>query len=171
MDNYGYITTQDALELSIPAGELAKLAHRKKGALRNISYGLYRDESIPEDPRGYDQLAEAVLRVGKGAYIHGESVLAMHQLALVNPRYIHVASPRPARPSLPSYIKLSKAKFGLKITEYEGIPAQTVADAIIECRRRIEPNRLKEAAQEARQQGLITSKEWKKIIQEISYGS
>lgn len=167
LDNYGYVTTQDALEIGVPPGELAKLAHRKKGLLRNVSYGLYRDESVPEDPRGYSHIAEAVLRAGRGSYIHGESVLALHQLALVNPRYIHVASPRPARPSLPTHIKLSKAKAGAKITEYEGIPSQTVTNAIFECRKKIEPQRLEEAAREARRQGLILLNEWAKIEKEL----
>ncbi|MFW0183405.1 hypothetical protein ACN082_07850 [Rothia sp. CCM 9417] len=161
LDNYGYVTIEDAVEVGVPAIELAKLAQRKKGRFENIAYGLYRDNSIPESPLGY--LAEAVLRSGKGAYLHGESVLAMHDLALVNPRHISVASLRPARKTLPASIRLTKAKEGVRVTEYEGIPSQPVADAILECRKTIEPERLAQAARDARSQGLITSKEWETV--------
>lgn len=59
-------------------------------------------------PTPYDAYAEAVALVGDKAYLHGESMLAMHGLALVDPRAIEVAtpkraqSPRPTRASAPS---------------------------------------------------------------------
>lgn len=165
LDNYGYVTTRDAVEARIPAGELAKLARRKRGELENIGYGLYRDTSVPETPLGY--LAEAVLRAGKDAYLHGESVLAMHNLASINPRLIKVASPRPTRSPLPRSIQLTRVNGKEKITTYEGIPSQPVADAILECRKGVEPSRLKQAAQEARNQGLIMSAEWEKLKKEF----
>lgn len=166
LDNYGYVTTREAIAVGVPAGELAKLARRRKGELENIGYGLYRDTSVPETPLGY--LAEAVLRSGKDAYLHRESVLAMHNLASINPRHIKVASPRPTRSPLPRSIQLTKVEGKDKITMYEGIPAQPVADAILECRKEVEPSRLKQAAQEARSQGLIMSAEWKKLEKELS---
>lgn len=95
-DNYGYVTTRDAVDAGVPAVELPKLAAR--GGLENVAYGLYRVPDFPPTP--FDQFAEALLRVGKGAYLHGESVLTLFGLADVNPRRIKVAVPRRVRTKL-----------------------------------------------------------------------
>ena len=95
LDHYGYVTTKAATEAGVPAAELPKLAAR--GGLKNVAYGLYRVPDVP--PTEFDQFAEALLRVGKGAFLHGESVLALFGLADVNPRQIKVAVHRRARPT------------------------------------------------------------------------
>lgn len=159
LDQFGYVTTNDAVDAGVPAVELPKLAAR--GGLNHISYGLYRVPDIPPTP--YDQLAEAILRVGEGAYLYGESVLALFALADVNPRKIKVAIPRRARPKLPSHIDLVHTRESGPTTVYEGLVAQPVADALLECRGRIESDRLVYAAKEARQQGLLTTKEWQRV--------
>lgn len=156
LDHYGYVTTRAAAAAGVPAGELPKLAAR--GGLVNVAYGLYRVPDIPPTP--YDEFAEAVLRAGEGAYLHGESVLALFGLADVNPRRITVATPRRARPKLPPFMTLIRVKDDQPTTLYEGIAAQPVADAITECRGRIETGRLLDAAKQARAQGLITTREW-----------
>ena len=97
IDSYGYVTTTQAVAAGVPAIELPKLAAR--GGLDHVAYGLYRVPDLPST--AYDQFAEALLRVGEGAYLHGESVLALLGLADVNPRHIKVAVPRRARTSLP----------------------------------------------------------------------
>lgn len=159
LDQYGYVTTRDAAEAGVPAGELPKLAAR--GGLENIAYGLYR---IPDvRPTEFDQFAEALLRVGEGAYLHGESVLALFGLADVNPRRIKVAVPRRARPTLPPTIELTQVTGNVHTVFYEGLAAQPVADAILECRGRIENTRLLTAAKQARAEGLMTTAEWKRV--------
>lgn len=159
LDHYGYVTTRDASEAGVPAIELPKLAAR--GGLENVAYGLYRVPDI--SPTAYDQLAEALLRVGEGAYLHGESVLALFGLADVNPRQIKVAVPRRARPKLPAFIELTLVKGAARTTFYEGLEAQPVADAILECRGRIETERLLRAAKQAREEGLLTTTEWQRV--------
>ena len=159
MDQYGYVTTKDAASAGVPAGELPKLAAR--GGLENVAYGLYR---VPDAPTTeFDQFAEALARVGGGAYLHGESVLALWGLADVNPRHIKVAVPRRARPKLPAYIELTLAADDQHTTVYEGLAAQPVADAILECRGRIETERLLGAAKQARADGLLTTAEWQQV--------
>ena len=156
MDQYGYVTTMEAASAGVPAGELPKLAAR--GGLENIAYGLYR---VPDVPRTeFDQFAEALARVGEGAYLHGESVLALWGLADVNPRHIKVAVPRRARPKLPLFIELTLAADDQHTTVYRGLAAQPVADAILECRGRIETERLLDAAKQARAEGLLATAEW-----------
>lgn len=156
LDHYGYVTTKDAAEAGVPAIELPKLAAR--GGLENVAYGLYRVPDVPTTR--YDQFAEALLRAGEGALLHGESVLALFGLADVNPRRIKVAVRKRTRPKLPSYIELTHVKGDVRTTLYQGLEAQPVADAILECRGRIETERLLDAAKQARAKGLLTTAEW-----------
>lgn len=158
-DSYGYVTTKEAVKAGVPAVELPKLAAR--GGLDHVAYGLYRVPDVPAT--AYDQFAEALLRVGEGAYLHGESVLALFGLADVNPRHIKVAIGRRARPELPSFVELTHVKNDARTTTYEGLKAQPVAEAILECRGRIETERLQEAARQARKDGLLTTSEWQRV--------
>ena len=157
LDNYGYVTTKAAVDTGVPAIELPKLAAR--GGLENVSYGLYRVPDVP--PTRFDQFAEALLRVGEGAYLHGESVLALFGLADVNPRRIKVAVPRRVRTRLPPFVELTQVPEGPTTTFYEGLASLSVADAILECRGRIETERLLDAAKQARKEGLLTTTEWR----------
>lgn len=159
LDFYGYVTTQQAVESGVPAVELPKLAAR--GGLTSIAYGLYRVTDIPVTPR--DQFAEALLRVGEGAYLHGESVLALLGLADVNPRQIKIATRRRARPTLPAFIELKQVKEDTPTTLYEGLAAQRAADAILECRGRVQTDRLMDAATHARAGGLLSTAEWQQV--------
>lgn len=158
-DHYGYVVTRDAVEAGVPAVELPKLAAR--GGLESVAYGLYRVPDVP--PTRYDQFAEALLRVGDGAYLHGESVLALFGLADVNPRRIKVAVPRRARPKLPAFVELTQVRGGVRTTFYEGLASQPVADALLECRGRIETERLLDATKQARAEGLLTTTEWQRV--------
>ena len=154
-DNYGLITSSEAKTLGIPNVELAKLAFR--GRLQRLGHGVYKIKHYI--PTSYDKYATALSFVGNGAAIYGESVLAMHGLALVNPNRIYVAVQSRIRKKLPPYIQIVHPKCALAITEYEGIPSQSVYDAIMACRHTIMTDRLLEAVNEAERQGLITYEE------------
>ncbi|MGY5765310.1 type IV toxin-antitoxin system AbiEi family antitoxin domain-containing protein [Brachybacterium sp. DNPG3] len=159
LDHYGYITTREAAEAGIPPGELPKLAAR--GGLRNVAYGLYRVEDMQPSP--YDQFAEALLRAGDGSFLHGESVLALFGLADVNPRRIAVAVRRRTRSKLPPFISITQVDGDPRTTHYEGLAAQPVADALLECRGAIDADRLRAAAERARREGLLTTAEWQRV--------
>lgn len=159
LDNYGYVTTKEAAKAGVPPIELPKLAAR--GGLVNVAYGLYRVVDVPAT--AFDQFAEALLRVGEGAYLYGESVLALFGLADVNPRRIKVAVNRRARPNLPPYIELVYVMGDERTTHYEGLAAQPVAEAILVSRGRIDTERLCEAAKQARAEGFLTTTEWRRL--------
>jgi hypothetical protein len=90
-----------------------------------VAYGLYR--LADARPTEYDQFAEALLRVGAGAYLRGVAVLSLHHLALVNPRRISVGVPRRVRAALPEFIDLRKQEMPPKgLTDYEGLRSMTV---------------------------------------------
>src|SRR5690554_2955668 len=106
LDQYGYITTRDAVELGVPPVAVRKIARR--GGLTHVARGLYRFDDIPHT--GRESFMEAVLRGGEGAFLTGEAVLALHDLAQVNPRRITVASPRQVRANLPPHIELRERR-------------------------------------------------------------
>ncbi len=156
LDQRGFITTRDAQDLGIPPVELRKIAAR--GGLDNVAYGLYR---IPDAPRtDLDQYAEAVLRVGRDAYLTHDAVLAVHHLAQVNPSKIRVATPYRIRSGLPGYIQIEHRHLPEHdLMVYEGIPSTTVARALLDCRGLVMPDRLRDALRQAEQQGLVTRRE------------
>lgn len=159
VDNYGYVTTRQAESAGVPRIELVKLATRNR--FTHIAYGLYRDETIPHTP--LDEYAEAALRAGEGAFLRGETVLALLGLADVNPRNITLATPKRTRRTVPAHIELTPAPAGAKPTVYEGIAAQPVVDALLECRGRVQTGRLLEAAAQARTEGYLTMAEMSRV--------
>ena len=164
LDQYGYVTTRDAGELGVPVVELRKVAHR--GGLEHIAYGLYRFDDIPRTDR--DQYMEAVLRVGIDAYLTHDAVLALHDLGLVNPRHLRVGTPKRARLQLPAYIEVIQRRLeAVDLTTYEGIPAATVARALLDSRGLVMRDRLVEAGHEAARQGLLRRSEAGRIVAEL----
>lgn len=163
LDQHGYVTTRDAAEAGIPAVELPKLAAR--GGLKNIAYGLYRVQDVPLTR--YDQFAEALLRAGEDSYLHGESVLALLGLGDVNPRRIKVATHRRARSKLPAFVELTRISSDAPTVFYEGLASQSVEDALVECRGRIETQSLLDVAKQARHEGLLTAAQWRRVRNEI----
>ena len=157
-DNYGLITSNEAKLLGVPNIELVKLAHR--GRLRRLGHGVYRVEHYI--PTMYDKYAEAIAIVGKSAILYGESVLAMHGLALVNPRVIYVATQCRIRKEIPAFIEIVYKTQIENVTNYEGIPSQSVYEAILACKKTVMTERLNEAINEAERQGLISIDEAKK---------
>lgn len=160
LDQYGYVTTTDAADAGVPVVELRKLASR--GALVNVAYGLYR--LADARPTEYDQFAEALLRVGDGAYLRGDAVLALHHLALVNPRRIRVGVTRRVRAALPDFIELrEEERPGSELTDYEGLRSTTVAEALLDCRNHVMAERLVDAAKQAKAEGLLTAREYARV--------
>jgi len=154
-DNYGLITSAEAKTLGIQNVELVKLAHR--GRLQRVGYGVYR--ILHYIPTPYDKYAEAIALVGNDAAIYGESVLAMYGLALVNPMVIHVATKIRNRKKLPKHIKVLFLKKDFDRVDYEGIPSQSIYNAILICKGTVMMERLLEAISEAEKQGLISEEE------------
>jgi predicted transcriptional regulator of viral defense system len=153
---YGYITTTDAQEADIPAVELRKLAAR--GGLEHVARGVYRFPDARHTPEA--EYAEAVMRVGRDAVLAGESVLALHNLALVGPRQITVATPHRVRLTDPGRVRVIQRQFRPdEITEYAGIPATRVWRALVDVIGRVMTDRLRAALAEAVRKELVTPAE------------
>jgi len=159
-NQYGFVTTRDALQLGIPAVELRKLASR--GGLEQVWRSVYRFSDVPHTAN--DRFMKAVLCVGPDAYLVGESVLALHELAMVNPRAIQVSAPRRCRAKFPSSVKFVAINHvGDTVTSYEGIPSMSVSQALYFCRGAVMGSRLNEAIDVAAQRGLLHRAEIKRL--------
>ena len=161
VDQYGYVTTRDAIALQIPPGELPKLA--ATGGLVHVAYGLWRFDDQPRT--GRDQFMEAVLRVGADAYLTHDAVLAFHELAEVNPRPIRVGTPHRARVRVPDFVEVVRQRIDpADLTVYEGVPSATVARALIDCRDTIMHDRLLDAVTAAKRTGLLRTREVQRVL-------
>lgn len=165
LDQYGYVTTSDAIATGIPPIELPKLAAR--GGMTHVAYGVYRFDDIPRTQR--DQYMEAVLRAGPGAFLVDDAVLALFDLGLVIPRRIRVGLPRRSRAKLPLTVEVvPRVDVGPdETTEYEGIPATTLRRALLDARKRVMPERLIDAVHQARARGLLRRTEATELLAEI----
>lgn len=160
VDNHYLISTNEARALGIPAVELAKLA--KRGKLENIGRGLYRLSRYV--PSGSDPYAISVALVGDGAYLYGESVIAMLGLAPTNPDRMWVASPGRVRLAhLPEGLRIVRGDVGYPLTHYDGVPSQRVCDAIRACKGTMMFERIAQAAGAALEQGYVTPHEYETI--------
>ena len=163
-DNYGFITTKEAAMLGVPKSEMSALSKRNR--LVRHGYGVYR-LATHYQPSEYDSYAEAVLLVGDGAAIWGESVLAMYDLALVNPPVVEVATDRRVRRSLPSWVKLVRREKG-ESDFFQGIPCQRLAEAFRSCKGKVMAERLADGVRKAEADGYLKLGEAEKLLKELA---
>ena len=165
VDNHYLISTDDAAEIGVPTVELAKLAYR--GKLENLSRGLYRlTRWVPSESYPY---AEAVARVGEGAYLCGESVIALLGLAPTNPAYMQVAVQKRTRRKLPVHIRLKKGNADDRLTTYNGVQCQHVSRAIPAAASSMPDDRLRDAAQRAYELGFLLREDYKQLKREMRW--
>ncbi len=162
-DNYGLITSAEAKNLGVAKSELNRWVGM--GRLLKRGHGVYK--LVRYVPTEYDRYAEAVALVGDGSFLFGEAVLAMHGLALANPRHISVGKTKRVRRELPEWVQPVTVS-GKTVTSYEGIPSQSLAEAILECRGIVMGERLKSAVEDARREGLITKDKFEHLRKELS---
>jgi predicted transcriptional regulator of viral defense system len=162
-DNYGIVTSAQAKREGISDKEMSAIASR--GRIRRLGRGVYK--IVDYIPVENDPYAEAVALVGEEAFLFGESVLAMLHLAPTNPTRIFVASPKRVRRSLPENIRVMTAPRGQEATDYEGVPCQSVPDAIRSCGGRIMSSRLRDATREASRQGYIDGDEERSLLEKL----
>ncbi len=155
-DGHGVVTTQGAAKVGVPSVEVRKLAAR--GALTRVGHGVYRMEEAPTD--ALTPFAEAVAQVGPDAMIADESVLEMHDLALVNPPKITVVTPRRVRAELPPTIRVKRLPANRIDVDYiDGVPVMPLATAMVRCVDRVLPERLEEAVDDAVGRQLLTTQQ------------
>ena len=140
-DHHGIVTTDQAVAAGVPAVELRKLAAR--GALSRVGF------------------------VGPGSMLADESVLALHELALVNPRAIKVATNRRVRTNLPATIELIHRVTTDAVEVVDGLATMPLKDALLACRGRVMRERLAEATHTALARDLIDERDAAEVLQRL----
>lgn len=165
VDNHYLFTTADAADLGIPVVELGKLSSR--GRLERLGNGVYRlSRHVPSEA---DPYAVAVARVGRDAYLWGESVIELLGLAPTTPGRIWVATPHRVRKSLPEGVVTVRSDASAPLDNYDGVPGQRVADAIRACTGRVMPERLRDAMERGRELGYVTTREENGLMEEMGW--
>jgi predicted transcriptional regulator of viral defense system len=152
VEQYGYVTTRDAARLGLPEQALRQVADW--GGLTRVAFGVYRFDDIPAT--GRDSFIEAVLAVGDDAFLMADAVLALHDLALVNPTRLRVGVPRRFRGNVPPIVQVVwKVVPANDLEVFEHIPCTTVARALVDSVGIVMGERLRDAAREAADRGLL----------------
>ncbi|MDO3101092.1 type IV toxin-antitoxin system AbiEi family antitoxin domain-containing protein [Mycobacteroides abscessus subsp. abscessus] len=161
-DRHGIVTVEQAEDWGVPAVEMRKLATR--GALTRVGRGVYRHNGVPADAR--TELAATLASVGPDAFLEGDTVLAMFDLALVNPVKIHIGTPRRFRGAVPPHTVVTTRPHMAPedLTEYEGLRSVTVRRALLDAVPIILGERIENAVVDAQRRGLITELEATEII-------
>jgi predicted transcriptional regulator of viral defense system len=132
IDQYGYVTTDDARELGISPRRLKLLAERD--TLWRVARGLYRFPAEVVPVTALDQYMEATLLPGttRGVLSH-QTALAVYELSDVNPLQVHITVPRSyrTRRELPAVYRIHRGTLADEdVTYHEAIPIVTPAHAI-----------------------------------------
>ena len=122
-----------------------------------MARGVYRVPVWPYQEQA--PYALAVRAAGEGAYLFGESVVALLGLSPTDPRAIWVATPRRTRRDLGDGVRLVWRRHPDRVAWYEGIACQEAAGAIREAARTLGPARAVDAAREAERRGYVTPAE------------
>ena len=163
IDSHGLITSAEARALGVSNNELVQYARR--GSLLRVGQGVYRlARYVPSEG---DPYALAVALVGNGAYLYGESVIALLGLTPTTPGRMLVACPRRVRRNLPDHVQVVSVSDGLPTRSYDGVPCQPVDDAIRAEAGSMLTERLIEASKEARARGLITRRRYDRLIGDL----
>lgn len=156
VEQHGYVTAHDVTRLGIPVRVLDQLLGR--GELVLVTRGLYRLDGVPRTR--WHAFAEAVLRVGRGAALSHDAVLALHDLVEYDPERVRVSAPHPVPGRLPQHIEVHRRRVDpADLTAYRGIPSTTIARALLDCRPLLASGLLADAAEEAVERGLLLRRE------------
>jgi predicted transcriptional regulator of viral defense system len=160
VDQFGYVTTQDARELGVDPQRLQKMKDR--GVLEGVSRGVFRFPDVPAT--ALDQYAAATLwpLTVRGVLSHA-TALDLHDLCDINPSRIDVTVPRRFRTSRrPSkVIHLHREDLPeADVTWHEGLPIVGVHRAILgSIDQHVGWHFIEQAVETARRRGRLTSEQ------------
>lgn len=154
VDDFGLITSAEATELGMSRTEIVQQANM--GKLIRVARGVYRAPVWPAQQEA--PYAIAVKAVGQGAFLYGESVIALLELAPTDPAKMYVASPKRCRRNLGEDMQVMRVDDAHPVL-IKGIFCQPVADAIPAAAKTMGQERAQQAIQEALAQGYITEEE------------
>lgn len=162
VDDYGLITSTEAAELGMSRAEIVQQA--AKGKLVRVARGVYRMPVWPSQPEA--SYAIAVKAAGHGAFLYGESVVALLNLAPTNPTVMWLASPKRCRRDLGSGVKIRHLT-GVTPVYFGGIACQPLVDAIAAAALTMGNRRALQAAREALKQGWVSRDDLRQLASKL----
>lgn len=167
LSSYGVVTFAQARDVNVFPAEIYRWC--KSGKLMKVGRGVYRLTSYPSQGLVSD-MASLLALLGKGAYLYGESVLALLGLCPTRPYLAYVAVPRRIRKtSLPKGVIVVRGASGYRPTYHDGIACQRLSDAIRSCVGSMEVARLVEAIAEGERQGYFLPSEATELQNEVTH--
>ncbi len=163
VDDFGLVTSAEAAGLGMSGAEMVQ--QEKAGKLVRVARGVYRMPVWPSQPQA--PYAIAVKAAGDGAFLFGESVVALLGLAPTDPSRMRLASPRRCRRDLGAGVTVKRVADVAPVC-LEGVACQPLPDAIAAAAKTMGGARALEAADEALARGYITKDEKERIEEEIS---
>ena len=168
LGSYGIITFAQAKAIGIFPAEMYRWC--RKGLLMKSGRGVFRMTAYPSQGMVSDMAALLAL-FGDGAYLYGESVLALYGLCPTRSYVAMVAVPRRMRKAnIPRGVTVVKTQTGYKPIYHDGIACQRPQDAIRSCIGNLEKSRLCEAVEEAENKGYFLRSESEYLKKEIENG-
>lgn len=162
VDDYGLITSVEAAELGMSRAEIVQQAAR--GKLARVARGVYRMPVWPDQREA--PYAIAVKAAGCDAFLYGETVVALLNLAPVDPKTIWLASPKRCRRDLGPGVKVRRLT-GVTPVHLKGIACQPLPDAIAAAAVTLGKQRALHAARVALKQGLIIRDDLRRLADEL----
>ena len=162
VDDFGLITSAEAAKLGMSNAELVQQAN--KGRLVRVARGVYRMPVWPAQKGA--SYAIAIKAAGEGAFLYGESVIALLELAPTDPSKMWLASPKRVRRNLGKGVRLVQTD-AVTPVYLEGVPCQPVNKAIQCAASSMGTTRAKQAAAEAARLGYISHDERYAIEEEL----
>jgi predicted transcriptional regulator of viral defense system len=166
-ENYGYLTGEDARDLSVPVGTLNALARR--GQLDHVEHGIYRVPLVP--PSRLDQYKLATLWPGGRGLISHESALDLYGISDVNPAKLHITVPRTYRThrKIPALYVLHREELADGDRgSVEGIAVVSVAKAIRQAHERhLRRSLVEHAIDDAERDGWLRRRQADQLRREL----
>lgn len=159
LEQYGYVTTKQALEAGITHASLSMMVRR--GRLTRECYGVY---SVPQSPyTQYNRYMLAVLWAGAPeAALSHETALDLYEVCDINPSAIHVTVGKKRRISRRTDLGVVVHHQNLTSEQLgwiEGMPAVTLATAIDQCLETVPSYLLRQAIEAGAKKGLLLADE------------
>lgn len=162
VDDFGLITSAEARDLGFSNSDLVQFARR--GKLERVAQGVYKMPVWPyQEESAY---AIAVKAAGEGAFLYGESVVALLGLGATDPRKLWIGVVRRTRRCLGEHVALV-VDGQTAPTYYLGVPSQPLSHALVAASGSMGTTRAKAAALEARRLGYLTASDYDRVVGEI----
>lgn len=171
LDQFGYFTTEQAREAGVNPHAVLMMCRR--GTIKRVAQGLYRNPLVPASPLG-PYMAASLWPQGVRGVLSHQTALELLGLSDTDPGKIHLTLPTTfrIRRATPGQYVVHHADLALSdVTAVEGIPVTTAARAIRDCHAdHISPALLRQAIEDGLENGRLSRRDAAALRQELFAG-